>query len=68
VDIVVIDIDMPLLDTSKDKEMSNNNKEGANQLLINCKQLKMTAEDGRKRLADVANTEQLLRLIRSIPF
>jgi len=41
--------------------------EGANQLLTNCKQLKMTAEDGKKRLTDVANAEQLLRLIQSVP-
>jgi hypothetical protein len=42
-------------------------KEGASQLLTNCKQLKMTAEDGKNRLTDVANTEQLLRIIQSIP-
>ncbi len=43
------------------------NNEGAGQLLTNCKQLKMTASDGRKRLTDVAETEQLLRIIQSIP-
>ncbi|GBR75210.1 phage antirepressor, partial [Candidatus Termititenax aidoneus] len=37
------------------------------QLLTNCKQLKMLASDGKMRLTDVANTEQLLRLIQSIP-
>jgi hypothetical protein len=42
-------------------------EEGANQLLTNCKQLKMTAVDGKKRLTDVADTEQLLRIIQSIP-
>ena len=41
--------------------------EGANELLTNCKQLKMTAADGKKRLTDVANTEQLLRVIQSVP-
>ena len=41
--------------------------EGADQLLTNCKQLKMTASDGKKRLTDVADTEQLLRIIQSIP-
>jgi len=40
--------------------------EGA-QLLTNCQQLKMTAADGKKRLTDVATTEQLLRIIQSIP-
>ena len=43
------------------------NNEGADHLLTNCKQLKMTASDGRKRLTDVADTEQLLRIIQSIP-
>ncbi len=41
--------------------------EGANQLLTNCQQLKMTASDGKKRLTDVADTEQLLRIIQSVP-
>lgn len=41
--------------------------EGASELLTNCQQLKMTASDGKKRLTDVANTEQLLRIIQSVP-
>lgn len=41
--------------------------EGADELLTNCKQLKMTAADGKKRLTDVADTEQLLRIIQSVP-
>lgn len=41
-------------------------KEG-NQTVTNCHGLKMTAADGRQRLTDVADTEQLLRLIQSIP-
>lgn len=41
--------------------------EGANELLTNCQQLKMTAADGKKRLTDVADTEQLLRIIQSVP-
>ncbi len=41
--------------------------EGADQLLTNCKQLKMVAADGKRRLTDVASTEQLLRIIQSIP-
>ena len=43
------------------------NNEGAGQLITNCKQLKMTAADGKKRLTDVADTELLLRIIQSIP-
>ena len=42
-------------------------KEEGNQTVTNCHQLKMTASDGKKRLTDVANTEQLLRIIQSIP-
>lgn len=41
-------------------------KEGS-QLTTNCRQLKMTAEDGKQRLTDVADTTQLLRLIQSVP-
>lgn len=41
--------------------------EGANQLVTNCHQLKMTAQDGKKRLTDVATVEQLFRIIQSVP-
>lgn len=42
--------------------------EGADQLLTNCKQLKMKSpKDGKRYKTDVANTEQLLRIIQSIP-
>ena len=43
------------------------NEEGASELLTNCKQLKLKASDGKRRATDVANTEQLLRIIQSIP-
>lgn len=42
-------------------------EEGANELLTNCQQLKMLAQDGKMRLTDVMTTEQILRLIQSIP-
>jgi len=42
------------------------NKEG-NETVTNCNQLKMLAPDGKMRKTDVADTEQLLRLIQSIP-
>lgn len=42
-------------------------KDEGSQLTTNCSQLKMTAADGKKRLTDVANTEQLLRIIQSVP-
>jgi hypothetical protein len=38
-----------------------------NQTVTNCNQLKMKAHDGKQRLTDVANAEQLLRIIQSIP-
>ena len=41
-------------------------KEG-NQTVTNCNQLKLRAEDGRMRLTDVADQEQLFRIIQSIP-
>ncbi len=41
--------------------------EEGNQLVTNCNQLKMRAADGKKRLTDVATTEELLRIIQSIP-
>ena len=41
--------------------------EGADELLTNCQQLKLKSKDGKRRLTDVAGTEQLLRIIQSIP-
>ena len=38
-----------------------------NQLVTNCHQLKMTAEDGKQRLSDVETAETLLRLVQSVP-
>ncbi|WP_342330790.1 Bro-N domain-containing protein [Pedobacter sp. FW305-3-2-15-E-R2A2] len=38
-----------------------------NQTVTNCNGLKMVAADGKMRMTDVADTEQLLRLIQSIP-
>ena len=38
-----------------------------NETVTNCYQLKMRAPDGKMRLTDVADTEQILRLIQSIP-
>jgi hypothetical protein len=41
-------------------------KEG-NELVTNCNRLKLKAADGKRRLTDVATTEELLRIIQSIP-
>ena len=42
-------------------------KEEGFQPVTNCNQLKMLSADGKMRLTDVANTEQLLRIIQSVP-
>ena len=42
-------------------------KAEGSELTTNCSQLKLKAADGKRRLTDVANTEQLLRIIQSIP-
>jgi len=42
-------------------------QEGAEELLTNCKQLKLPAADGKNYKTDVADLEQVLRLIQSIP-
>ena len=42
-------------------------EEGADELLTNCKQLKLLATDGKKRMTDVADIAGVLRIIQSIP-
>ena len=42
-------------------------KEEGNETVTNCHQLKLRAEDGKMRLTDVADTDQLFRLIQSVP-
>ncbi|CEN38180.1 BRO-N domain-containing protein [Capnocytophaga cynodegmi] len=42
-------------------------KEEGNETVTNCHTLKMEARDGKMRVTDVADTEQLLRLIQSVP-
>jgi len=42
-------------------------KEEGNETVTNCHGLKMKAADGKMRLTDVADTEQIFRLIQSIP-
>jgi hypothetical protein len=58
----VVDIVMELLDADKKAAI----KEG-NENLSNCKKLKLVAADGKRYFNDVMNTEQVLRLIQSIP-
>ena len=42
-------------------------REEGNETVTNCHALKLLAADGKRRLTDVADTEQLLRIIQSIP-
>jgi len=42
-------------------------KDEGNETVTNCNRLKLPAKDGKMRLTDVADTEQILRIIQSIP-
>ena len=42
-------------------------KDEGNETVTNCHQLKLKAADGKMRLTDVATTEQILRIVQSIP-
>jgi len=42
-------------------------KQEGNETVTNCHGLKMLSKDGKRRVTDVASTEQVLRLIQSIP-
>ena len=41
-------------------------KEEGSEVVTNCHGLKLVAEDGKRRLTDVANAETLLRLVQSV--
>lgn len=49
------------------RKLKHRLKAEGNETVTNCHGLKMTAPDGKKRLTDVADAEQLLRIIQSIP-
>jgi len=69
VDIIQVLTQQPDYQTARkywNKLKERLNKEGS-QLVTNCHQLKMTAEDGKQRLTDVATAETLLRLVQSVP-
>ena len=69
VDVVRILTEQPDIDGARNywKVLKNRLKKEGSQLVTNCNQLKMLSQDGKRRLTDVATTEQLLRLIQSIP-
>lgn len=69
VDIVKILTQQPDFQTARkywNKLKERLHKEGS-QLVTNCHQLKLPANDGKMRLTDVANAETLLRLVQSVP-
>ena len=49
------------------KVLKNRLKNEGSQVVTNCNQLKLLADDNRFRLTDVADTETLFRLIQSVP-
>ena len=69
VDVVAVLTDQPDYQAARNywKVTKKRLKDEGNELVTACNQLKMTASDGKKRLTDVADTEQLLRIIQSIP-
>ena len=69
VDVVCVLTDSPDYQTGRKywNKLKQRLKEEGSELVTSCHQLKMTAADGKKRLTDVADTQQLLRLIQSIP-
>lgn len=69
VDIIQVLTDQPDFQTARkywNKLKERLKKEGS-ELVTNCHQLKLTAEDGKKRLTDVSIAETLLRLVQSVP-
>ena len=66
VDVVAVLTDSPNPQTYW-RVLKKRLKDEGNETVTSCNGLKMTAADGKRRLTDVADTEQLLRIIQSIP-
>ena len=67
----IVDV-VGILSESKDpaaywRKLKQRLKEEGNETVTNCHGLKMRAADGKRRMTDVATTEQLFRIIQSVP-
>ena len=69
VDIISVLTDQPSFQGARNywKVLKNKLLKKGNQTVTNCNRLKLVAEDGKLRFTDVADTEQLFRLVQSIP-
>ena len=70
VDVVGVLTDQPTYDGARDywKVLKKRLNDEGSQLVTNCNQLKLQSpKDGKRYLTDVATTEQILRIIQSIP-
>lgn len=69
VDVCKVLTDQPDTDHARNywKVLKHRLKKEGSELVTNCNRLKLIAEDGKKRLTDVATPEQLFRIIQSIP-
>lgn len=69
VDVIAVLTDSTNYQTARNywKVLKNRLNNEGNETVTNCNRLKMCAADGKMRMTDVADTEQLLRLIQSVP-
>ena len=69
VDVVAVLTDQPDYDHARNywKVLKHRLIKEGNETVTNCNQLKMLANDGKMRLTDVADQQQLFRIIQSIP-
>ncbi len=69
VDVVGVLTDQPDLEHSRNywKVLKHRLKKEGAELVTNCNQLKLLASDGKRYKTDVADTEQMFRIIQSVP-
>jgi BRO family, N-terminal domain len=69
VDIIAVLTDQPTHQAARNywKVLKSRLLKEGNETVTNCNRLKLSAEDGKLRETDVADTEQIFRLVQSIP-